>query len=217
MENDLIVNAVKKMFESLYAKGMVEYDVRTFQNKKWFVHRDDGTANIIEFNIMIDIDKISPLSKDYDPEYRKILQSLEEAEQQIKTYLGDDKMVVVLEYEWSGENEKYTKLNTDFQQMTIEMAQNFIDHPDNQRTLSTVLKGDITAERFFEKYEFSVTTNLWDSVPIFNIEVLTDVIFCNHFNPARTMNDFILPVLDKYGFKEGEYTMTDNMCSYDNL
>jgi len=217
MENDIIVKAAKKVFESLYAKGMVEYDVRAFQNKKWFARREDETANIIEFNIMIDIDKISPLSKDYNPEYRERLQSLENASDQIKTYVGDDKTVVILEYEWSGDNKKYTKLNTDFQQMTIEMAQNFINHPDNQRTLSMVLKGDITLERFFEKYEFSVTPNLWESEPTFDIEILTDVSFCRHFNHVRTMNEFILPVLDKYGFKEGEYTVTDHMCQYDDL
>ena len=217
MENDIIVNAAKKLFESLYAKGMVEYDVRTTQNKKWFAHREDGTANIIEFNIMIDIDKISPLSKDCDPEYRKILQSLENASDQIKRYVGDDKTVIVLEYEWSGETEKYTQINVEFQKMTIEMVQNFINHPDNQRTLSMVFKGDITVERFFERYEFSVAPNLWESEPTFDIEVLTDISFCNHFNHVRTMNEFILPVLEKYGFIEGEYTITDGMCKYDDL
>ena len=217
MENDLIVNAAKKVFESLYAKGMIEYDVRTHQNKKWFAHREDGTANIIEFNIMIDIDKISPLSKDYDPEYRKRLQSLENASDHIKTYVGDDKTVVVLEYEWSGENEKYTQINVEFQKITNEIIKNFIEHPDNQRTLSMVLKGDITIERFLQRYIFVVGPNLWDSEPTFDIEVLTDDSFCKHFNHVRTMNEFVLPVLEKYGFIEGEYSMTDRMCQYDDF
>jgi len=217
MENENILNASKKLFERLYAKGMVEYDVRSYQNKKWFAHREDGTANIIEFNIMIDIDKMSPLSKDYNPEYRKVLQNLENASDQIKIYIGDDKTVVVLEYEWSGETEKYTKLNIEFQRITNEIIEDFIKHPDNQRTLSMVLKGDVTVESFLQKYEFIIGPNLWESEPTFDIEVLTDSSFCKHFNHVRTMNDFILPTLEKYGFIEGEYTMTDSMCQYDDL
>jgi hypothetical protein len=101
--------------------------------------------------------------------------------------------------------------------MSIEIVENFINHPDNRKELNFILKEDVTAERFFQRFDFGVYPSLWDSDPTFEIEAISHRIFCQYFDMEIMIENFILPVLDKYGFKEGQYDLKDSLCTYDDL
>ena len=71
MDKEKIFSATEKVFDSLYARGDFEYEITTSENKSWFGRRENRTAYIIEINIPINLQKILPTSKEYDPNYRK--------------------------------------------------------------------------------------------------------------------------------------------------
>ena len=217
MDKEKIFSATEKVFDSLYAKGDFDYEITTSKNKSWFGRRVDTTAYIIEIHIPINLQKILPTSKEYDPNYRKALERAREGADDIKKYIGEPNLVIIVEYEWAGDNQEYTQLNVDFQKMSIEIAENFINNPDNRKELNFILNGDVTAEKFFQRFDFGVYPTLWDSDPTFEIEAISHSAFCRWFDLEIMIDNFILPVLDKYGFKEGEYDLKDSLCTYDDL
>jgi hypothetical protein len=78
MDKEKIFSATEKVFDSLYARGEFEYEITTGENKSWFARRENRTAYIIEINIPINLQKILPTSKEYDPNYRKALERARE-------------------------------------------------------------------------------------------------------------------------------------------
>ena len=118
-----LFEAVKKLFGTLYARGILDFEAYLSHNNKYFANRENQRATLVTIEIKPDLDKINPLSPNYDPQYVDTICKSGDIED-IRKYLGAPNLVIETFYDWDSIDEKkWTKMNVNFQTITEDIVQ----------------------------------------------------------------------------------------------
>lgn len=203
-EGEILKEQAVKLFEVLYAKGRLEYDVNFRTNETFFRLRENPIAYLLSVVIIIDVDKYFPSSKDYDPTYVKLIGKLHNVDETIPRYLGEPNLVFNVEYTWDEEQMK--KVYEQFKDITYEVAENYF----NANKDKLVRSYTESPEQFLEYYEFAVYISLSELDAEVEIEVYSHEVFCRMWPTWGLIETYVEPVLEKYGY--GDYNIESNMC-----
>lgn len=203
-KKELIKDQTTKLFELLYAKGKLDYEIDFGTNNKFFRLREDTRAYLFHIYVTIDPDKVLPNSKDYDPNYVKILDKLVDAEESIPRYLGEPNLVFTVEYMW--DREKMKKVFEQFKKITYEVATNVFEA--NKERLK---KSNISSTKYFlNAFDFGIYPDLSDLDAEMGIDVLSHGLLCGMISEASFIETYVEPVLEKYGY--GGFNIENNLC-----
>lgn len=203
-EKEILKDQVLKLFEVLYAKGKLKYDVYFRTNDEFFRKRENPKGYLLSLTIKIDIDKYLPNSKNYDPKYVEIIDKLHNVDETIPRYLGEPNLVFNVEYVW--DKEQMRKVHEQFNQITYEVAENYF----NANKDKLVRTHTESPEKFLEHYEFAVYLSISELDAEIEIEVYSHDVFCRMWQPWGFIETYVEPVLKKYGY--GGFNIENNMC-----
>lgn len=203
-EGEILKDQTLKLFEVLYAKGRLEYDVNFRTNETFFRLRENPMAYLLSLTINIDVDKYLPNSKDYDPTYVKILDKLHNVSDAVPRYLGEPNLVFNIEYIW--DREKMKKVFEQFKKITHEVAENYF----NANKDKLVKTHTVSPEEFLSDYEFGIYPDISDLDGEFQIEVYSHELFCRMWPTWGFIETYVEPVLEKYGY--GDFHVESDMC-----
>ena len=194
-EQKILYDTVERVFEALYAKGRLEYKKYITHNDAFFALRPNKRATIITFEIDADIDKVNPMSESYDPKYVETLKKTNNIDD-IKKYLGQPNLVVVVVYEWN--NEQLTKLQETFRKITEEIVQTFISNGE-----------DVTEDELYNKFNFRVYPDITDHDPDMVTGLYSNENLCEVMEFDEMM-DVIYKILKKYNL--GKLQFINRLC-----
>lgn len=203
-EKEILKDQVLKLFEVLYAKGKLKYDVYFRTNDEFFRKRENPKGYLLSVIINIDIDKYLPNSKNYDPKYVEIIDKLHNVDETIPRYLGEPNLVFNVEYTW--DKEQMRKVHEQFNQITYEVAENYFN-ANKDKLIRTHTE---SPEQFLEDYEFAVYISLSEMDAEIEIEVYSHEVFCRMWSTWGFTETYVEPVLEKYGY--GDFNIESNMC-----
>ena len=203
-EKEILEGQVLKLFELLYAKGKLDYEIYLQTNDVFFRLRENPKAYLFTVEVTIDMDKFLPSSKDYDPTYVEIIGKLHNVDESIPRYLGEPNVVFNVEYTW--DEEQMRKVREQFNQITYEIAENYFN-ANKDKLLRTHTK---SPEKFLEHYEFTVYLLLSDLDAEIEIEVYSNEMFCRMFSTVGFFEKYVDPVLEKYGY--GDFPIENYLC-----
>lgn len=188
-EKDLrLYEVVKNLFETLYAKGRLDYDTRLHVNKEYFALRSDKRATHVDFYIKPDLDKISLISDNYDQEYVDLLKNLEDINN-IRKYMGEPNLVIGIEYDWdSTDEQKMQDIRDELQKITEDIINNIISDYNIR----------ISLEEFKERYDFILYPMFWESEGEMIVEVYSNGKLCKEIGLTKIWK-YVLDELNKFG------------------
>ena len=148
-----LFETVKKLFGTLYAKGILDYEAYLGHNNAYFAGRENKRATLVTIEIKPDLDKLNPLSPNFDPQYVDTIWKAANIED-IKKYLGAPNLVIEAYYDWDSiDGKKWTTMNAKFQSITEEIVQKIISEYNL----------DMDSSYFYGLYSFGVYPVAWES------------------------------------------------------
>ena len=200
IDDDRLKLLLDNFVDKVYIKGDVKYDSYISHNDKWFARREDRRATIFNIEVDVEIDKLFPLSKNYDPTYGKKLKELFEIDD-VKRYLSMPNLVTVIEFEWeSQENLKF--LEEVFRPLCIKMTEETLNNMVNDKNIQDKT-GISTKEQFQKIFKFSIWDDIWADDGELGIEVVTHHIV-DDYDIREDVLEHAIKTINKYGLQDLE-------------
>lgn len=198
-----LFEAVKKLFGTLYAKEILDFEAHLGHNNAYFSGREDKRATIVTIEIKPDLDKVSPTSPNFDPQYVDTIWKAANIED-IKKYLGAPNLVIEAYYDWDSTDEKkWTEMRVKFQSITEEIVQEIISKYNL----------DMTSDYFYGLYSFGIYPTSWESEGKLAVDVESISSLCGDLNiPKEDIEDIIFEILDKYNINNNTVVIDNKLC-----
>ena len=198
-----LFEAVKKLFGTLYAKEILDFEAHLGHNNAYFAGREDKRATLVTIEIKPDLDKLNPLSPNFDPQYVDTIWKAANIED-IKKYLGAPNLVIEAYYDWDSTDEKkWTEMRVKFQSITEEIVQEIISKYNL----------DMTSDYFYGLYSFGVYPTSWESEGKLAVDVESDSSLCGDLNiPKEDIENIIFEILDKYNINNNTVVIDNKLC-----
>lgn len=198
-----LFEAVKKLFGTLYAKGILDFEAYLGHNNAYFPHKENKRATLVTIEIKPDLDKVNPTSPNFDPHYVDTIWKAANIED-IKKYLGAPNLVIEAFYDWdSVEGKKWTELSVKLQSITEEIVQEIISKYNL----------DITSDYFYGLYSFGVYPTAWESEGKLTIDVESNSSLCGDLNiPIEDIENLTFEILDKYNINDNTVVINNRLC-----
>jgi len=198
-----LFEAVKKLFGTLYAKGILDFEAYLGHNNAYFTNREDRRATLVTIEIKPDLDKVNPTSPNFDPHYVDTIWKAANIED-IKKYLGASNLVIEAYYDWdSTDNKKWTEMRVKFQSITEEIVQEIISKYNL----------DMTSDYFYGLYSFGVYPTSWESEGKITVDIESNSSLCGDLNiPKEDIENLIFGILDKYNINDNTVVIDNKLC-----
>ena len=198
-----LFEAVKKLFGTLYAKGILDFEAYLGHNNAYFAGRENRRATLVTIDIKPDLDKVNPTSPNFDPHYTDTIWKAANIED-IKKYLGAPNLVIEAFYDWdSVEDKKWTEMGVKFQSITEEIVQEIISKYNL----------DMTSDYFYGLYSFGVYPTSWESEGKLTVDVESNSSLCGDLNiPKEDIENLIFEILDKYNINDNTVVINNRLC-----
>jgi len=198
-----LFEAVKKLFGTLYAKGILDFEAYLGHNNAYFAGRENKRATLVTIEIKPDLDKVNPTSPNFDPHYVDTIWKAANIED-IKKYLGAPNLVIEAFYDWdSVEGKKWTELSVKLQSITEEIVQEIISKYNL----------DMTSDYFYGLYSFGVYPTAWESEGKLTIDVESNSSLCGDLNiPIEDIENLTFEILDKYNINDNTVVINNRLC-----
>ena len=197
-----LFEAVKKLFDTLYARGILDFEAHLSHNNAYFSGRENKRATYVTIEIKPDLDKINPLSPNFDPQYVDTIWKAANIED-IRKYLGAPNLVIEVYYDWELTDEKkWTKMNVNFQKITEEIVQEI--------KLKNNLK--MSSESLYDTYDFGVYPRVRETEGRIIIEILSNKHMCSDLS-KHTIKNITLEILNKYGINKQNVIIDNRLCN----
>jgi len=198
-----LFEAVKKLFGTLYAKGILDFEAYLGHNNAYFTNREDRRATLVTIEIKPDLDKVNPTSPNFDPHYVDTIWKAANIED-IKKYLGAPNLVIEAYYDWdSTDNKKWTEMRVKFQSITEEIVQEIISKYNL----------DMTSDYFYGLYSFGVYPTSWESEGKITVDIESNSSLCGDLNiPKEDIENLIFEILDKYNINDNTVVIDNKLC-----
>ena len=168
-EEKQLFEAVKKLFGTLYAKDILDFEAYLGHNNSYFAHKENKRATLVTIEIKPDLDKLNPTSPNYDQQYNETIWKAANIED-IKKYLGAPNLVIEAFYDWdSVEDKKWTELSVKFQSISEEIVQKIISKYNL----------DMTSDYFYGLYNFGVYPVAWESEGRITVDIQSSTTLCD--------------------------------------
>jgi len=202
MEEKKLFNTVKKLFGTLYSRGILDFEAYLGHNDRYFSTRENQRAILITFEVEPDLDKVNPMSENYDPEYVEVLDKTQDIEE-IRKYLGEPNLVIISEYEWDDEDERQIRIM--FQTITHDIVGKLIDNPYIREGLNYIpgfneLEREEQYNKFYKEFDFGVYPMLYDSSPKLTLSIESNKELLRY--RLSIISNIIFEELQKHGFKK---------------
>ena len=203
-EEKQLFEAVKKLFGTLYAKGILDFEAYLGHNNAYFAGRENKRATIVTIEIKPDLDKVNPTSPNFDPHYVDTIWKAANIED-IKKYLGAPNLVIEAFYDWdSVEGKKWTELSVKLQSITEEIVQEIISKYNL----------DMTSDYFYGLHGFGVYPTAWESEGKLTIDVDSNSSLCGDLNvPKEDIENLIFEILNKYNINDNTVVINNRLCN----
>jgi len=200
-----LFETVKKLFGTLYAKEILDFEAYLGHNNAYFANREDRRATLITIEIKPDLDKVNPTSPNFDPQYLDTIWKAANIED-IKKYLGAPNLVIEAYYNWdSVEDKKWTELSVKLQSITEEIVQEIISKYNL----------DMTSDYFYGLYNFGVYPTAWESEGKLTIDVDSNSSLCRDLSVPQEgskMEDIVFEILNKYNINDNTVVINNRLC-----
>jgi len=198
-----LFEAVKKLFGTLYAKGILDFEAYLGHNNAYFTNREDRRATLVTIEIKPDLDKVNPTSPNFDPHYVDTIWKAANIED-IKKYLGASNLVIEAYYDWdSTDNKKWTEMRVKFQSITEEIVQEIISKYNL----------DMTSDYFYGLYSFGVYPTSWESEGKITVDIESNSSLCGDLNiPKEDIENLIFGILEKYNINDNTVVIDNKLC-----
>ena len=198
-----LFEAVKKLFGTLYAKGILDFEAYLGHNNAYFTNREDRRATLVTIEIKPDLDKVNPTSPNFDPHYVDTIWKAANIED-IKKYLGASNLVIEAYYDWdSTDNKKWTEMRVKFQSITEEIVQEIISKYNL----------DMTSDYFYGLYSFGVYPTSWESEGKITVDIESNSSLCGDLNiPKEDIENLIFEILEKYNINDNTVVIDNKLC-----
>ena len=198
-----LFETVKKLFGTLYAKEILDFEAYLGHNNAYFANREDRRATLITIEIKPDLDKVNPTSPNFDPQYLDTIWKAANIED-IKKYLGAPNLVIEAYYDWdSVEDKKWTELSVKLQSITEEIVQEIISKYNL----------DMTSDYFYDSYSFGVYPTSWESEGKLAVDIESNSSLCGDLNiPKEDIENLIFGILDKYNINDNTVVIDNKLC-----
>ena len=198
-----LFETVKKLFGTLYAKEILDFEAYLGHNNSYFGNREDSRATLITIEIKPDLDKVNPTSPNFDPQYLDTIWKAANIED-IKKYLGAPNLVIEAYYDWdSTDNKKWTEMRVKFQSITEEIVQEIISKYNL----------DMTSDYFYGLYSFGVYPTSWESEGKLSVDIESNSSLCGDLKiPKEDIENLIFEILDKYNINDNTVVIDNKLC-----
>ena len=200
-----LFEAVKKLFGTLYAKGILDFEAHLGHNNAWFVHKENKRATIVTIEIKPDLDKVNPTSPNFDPQYVDTIWKAANIED-IRKYLGAPNLVIEAYYNWDSTDEKkWTEMRVKFQSITEEIVQEIISKYNL----------DVTSDYFYGLYSFGIYPTSWESEGKLAVDIESNNNLCIERDSGVTkeiVESVVFKVLHKYNITENTVLLNNQLC-----
>jgi len=198
-----LFETVKKLFGTLYAKEILDFEAYLGHNNSYFGNREDSRATLITIEIKPDLDKVNPTSPNFDPQYLDTIWKAVNIED-IKKYLGAPNLVIEAYYDWdSTDNKKWTEMRVKFQSITEEIVQEIISKYNL----------DMTSDYFYDSYSFGVYPTSWESEGKLAVDIESNSSLCGDLKiPKEDIENLIFGILDKYNINDNTVVIDNKLC-----
>lgn len=198
-----LFETVKKLFGTLYAKGILDFEAHLGHNNSYFGNREDSRATLITIEIKPDLDKVNPISPNFDPQYLDTIWKAANIED-IKKYLGAPNLVIEAYYDWdSTDNKKWTEMRVKFQSITEEIVQEIISKYNL----------DMTSDYFYDSYSFGVYPTSWESEGKLTVDIESNSSLCKDLNTLNEdIENLIFGILNKYNINDNTVVIDNKLC-----
>lgn len=198
-----LFETVKKLFGTLYAKEILDFEAYLGHNNSYFGNREDSRATLITIEIKPDLDKVNPTSPNFDPQYLDTIWKAANIED-IKKYLGAPNLVIEAYYDWdSTDNQKWTEMRVKFQSITEEIVQEIISKYNL----------DMTSDYFYDSYSFGVYPTSWESEGKLTVDIESNSSLCGDLKiPKEDIENLIFGILDKYNINDNTVVIDNKLC-----
>lgn len=202
MEDKKLFNTVKKLFSTLYSRGILDFEAYLGHNNKYFSTRENRRATLITFVVGADLDKVNPMSENYDPKYVEVLDNTQDIGE-IKKYLGEPNLVIIAEYEWDDEDVR--KIGIMFQNITHDIVGKLIDNPYIREGLNYIpgfneLEREEQYNKFYEEFDFGVYPMTYDSNPKLTLSIESNKELLRY--RLSIISSIVFEELQKHGFRK---------------
>jgi len=198
-----LFETVKKLFGTLYAKGILDYEAYLGHNNAYFSGRENKRATLVTIEIKPDLDKLNPLSPNFDPQYvDKIWKSANIED--IKKYLGAPNLIIETYYDWDSiDGKKWTEMSVKFQSITEEIVQKIISEYNL----------DMTSDYFYGLYNFGIYPVAWESEGKLTVYIESNSSLCSDLEiPREDMERVVFEILSKYNITENTVVIDNKLC-----
>ena len=198
-----LFETVKKLFGTLYAKGILDYEAYLGHNNAYFSGRENKRATLVTIEIKPDLDKLNPLSPNFDPQYVDTIWKSANIED-IKKYLGESNLVIEAYYDWDSiDGKKWTTMNVKFQSITEEIVQKIISEYNL----------DMTSDYFYGLYNFGIYPVAWESEGKLTVYIESNSSLCSDLEiPREDMERVVFEILSKYNITENTVVIDNKLC-----
>ena len=203
MDDNRLKAILDNFVEKVYTKGDIKFYSRITHNDTWFAHKENRRATIYNIDLEVEMDKLFPLSENYDPTYSDKLKDAYKIEN-VKKYLGMDNLVMSIDFEWdSQENQNYSNevIHPLWRKMTEETIDNMVNDKNIQDKIIPLKGSPITKEEFKDRLNFII----WEYIEYNEGELAIDVashFITNKFNIDREIYEHARRTIDKYGLQD---------------
>lgn len=205
MTDDKLKKILDNLVDKLYTKGDITYKSRIIHNDSWFAHRENKRADIFIVRMDVEIEKLFPLSKNYDPSYSERLKKALQMDN-IQKYLGMPNLVIVVEYEWeSQENQNYQKevMWPIWRKMRDETIDNMVNDKELQDKIIKVKGSPMTNEEFKSRLKFTI----WEHIEYDEGELAIEVVThyrVDDYGIREDVLEHVTRTINKYGLQDLE-------------
>mgnify|MGYP000666364050 FL=1 len=198
-----LFETVKKLFGTLYAKGILDYEAHLGHNNAYFAVKENKRATLVTIEIKPDLDKINPLSPNYDPHYVDTIWKAANIED-IKKYLGAPNLIIEAYYDWDSiDGKKWTEMSVKFQSITEEIVQKIISEYNL----------DMTSDYFYGLYNFGIYPVAWESEGKLTVYIESNSSLCSDLEiPREDMERVVFEILSKYNITENTVVIDNKLC-----
>ena len=200
-----LFETVKKLFGTLYAKGILDYEAYLGHNNAYFAVKENKRATLVTIEIKPDLDKINPLSPNYDPHYVDTIWKAANIED-IKKYLGAPNLIIETYYDWDSiDGKKWTEMSVKFQSITEEIVQKIISEYNL----------DMTSDYFYGLYNFGIYPAAWESEGKLTVDIESNNNLCTEIPTVvakEIVESIVYEVLHKYNITENTVLLNNQLC-----
>jgi hypothetical protein len=200
-----LFETVKKLFGTLYAKGILDYEAYLGHNNAYFAGKENKRATLVTIEIKPDLDKLNPLSPNYDPHYVDTIWKAANIED-IKKYLGAPNLIIETYYDWDSiDGKKWTEMSVKFQSITEEIVQKIISEYNL----------DMTSDYFYGLYNFGIYPAAWESEGKLTVDIESNNNLCTEIPTVvakEIVESIVYEVLHKYNITENTVLLNNQLC-----